>query len=76
MAVFTVMGRRGSILAVPFDLERLEVTGPPVPVVENVHTDTLFGLANFSVYGGAVEFSGGCVYKQGYMNDCTRYGGR
>jgi poly(3-hydroxybutyrate) depolymerase len=31
------------------------------------------GLSNFTVYAGAVEFSGGCVYHQGYMNDCSKY---
>ncbi|MDA2915179.1 hypothetical protein MYX77_14730, partial [Acidobacteriia bacterium AH_259_A11_L15] len=33
-----VFARAGSILAVPFDLERLEVTGSEVPVVSNVMT--------------------------------------
>jgi serine/threonine-protein kinase len=36
--------------AVPFDLERLEVTGAPVPIVEGVHTNFL-GLLNAVVAG-------------------------
>ncbi len=38
----------GSILAVPFDLERLELTGAPVPVVEEVAI-TRCGDAHFSL---------------------------
>jgi serine/threonine-protein kinase len=36
----------GTLRAVPFDLERLEVTGPPVPVLDGVVTKTS-GAANF-----------------------------
>ena len=32
-----VYGAAGTLRAVPFDLERLEVKGPPVPVVEGVN---------------------------------------
>jgi serine/threonine-protein kinase len=31
-----IFGREGFLFAVPFDVERLETTGSPVPVVENV----------------------------------------
>jgi serine/threonine-protein kinase len=33
-----IFGRAGSLLAAPFDLERLEVTGPAVPVLDGVMT--------------------------------------
>jgi serine/threonine-protein kinase len=42
-----VYARAGELLAVPFDLKRLEVTGPPVSVVEGVSTSAL-GVAQFS----------------------------
>jgi serine/threonine-protein kinase len=38
----------GDLIAVPFDLEKLEVTGSPVPVIEGVMANRL-GLAHFSV---------------------------
>lgn len=39
--------RSGTLLAVPFDLKRLEVTGPPVPLVEGVLETA--GIGQFSV---------------------------
>jgi len=44
-----VYARAGSIVAVPFDLARLEVTGPPSAVASDVSTYPDFGYANFSV---------------------------
>jgi eukaryotic-like serine/threonine-protein kinase len=44
-----VYGRANSLLAAPFDLERLAVTGPSVPVVENAFTVIDSGVAAFSV---------------------------
>ncbi len=38
----------GTLFAVPFDLERLEVTGQPVPVLEDVATAPVYGGAQFS----------------------------
>jgi Tol biopolymer transport system component len=40
--------RSATLLAVPFDLERLETTGPPVAVLEGVQ-ETAVGGGNFSV---------------------------
>jgi len=41
---------RGSVLlAVPFDLAKLEVTGSPVPVVDGVLTNPVNGTAEFAV---------------------------
>ena len=39
----------GTLLAVPFDVERLEVMGGPVPVAEGVTTGVRSGAAQFSV---------------------------
>ena len=54
-----IYGVDGTLLAVPFDLDRLEVTGEPVPVLEGVMTDP----------SGAVEFTlsadGSLVYVAG-----------
>jgi serine/threonine-protein kinase len=38
----------GTLFAVPFDLQRLDVTGQPVPVLEGVATDPVGGGAQFS----------------------------
>ena len=43
--------RAGTILAVPFDIDRLEVTGPPVPVLEEVAHVVPDGSAAFAVSG-------------------------
>ena len=43
-----VYARAGGLLAVPFDLQRLEVTGSPVSIVEGVGMDPNFGAAFFS----------------------------
>ncbi len=38
-----------TLMAVPFDLARLQVTGPPVPVLEDVPVDTVNGNSQFSI---------------------------
>jgi serine/threonine-protein kinase len=40
--------REGTLLAVPFDLERLELTGDPVPLIETVWTNPGAGTAHFT----------------------------
>jgi serine/threonine-protein kinase len=42
----------GTLFAVPFDLDRLEVTGPPVPALESVMSNSIIGGAQFSVSSG------------------------
>jgi serine/threonine-protein kinase len=37
------------ILGVPFDLDRLEVTGEPAPILEGVRTRPEFGIAHFAL---------------------------
>ena len=54
-----VYGVAGTLRAVPFDLERLEPTGTPAPVLEGVWTTPL-GAANF-----AVAANGSLVYVAG-----------
>jgi serine/threonine protein kinase/Tol biopolymer transport system component len=53
----------GELLAVPFDLEELRVTGLPVRVLENVLMEELYGVAHFSVSnnGSLVYVPGGMV---------------
>jgi dipeptidyl aminopeptidase/acylaminoacyl peptidase len=49
-----------TLFTVPFDLDRLEVTGPSVPVVENVNTGAQAGHAQFGL-----SDSGALVYLPG-----------
>jgi hypothetical protein len=42
-----VYARGGGLLAVPFDLKRLEVTGPPVPILEAVTMTSVTSAAEF-----------------------------
>jgi serine/threonine-protein kinase len=44
-----VFARDGSLLAAPFDLDRLELGGPAVTILENVMTDARTGAALFDV---------------------------
>ena len=44
-----VYGRANTLWAAPFDLERLTITGPSVPVVENLLTVDDSGCAGFNV---------------------------
>ena len=50
--------RGTSLWRVPFDVERLEVTGQPVPVPEPVHPDR-FGAAAFTFGGGTLAYRPG-----------------
>jgi serine/threonine-protein kinase len=44
-----IYSREGSLLAVPFDADRLEVTGPPAPLLEGVARETTSGAVHFAV---------------------------
>jgi len=50
----------GTLFAAPFDLDRLEVTGQPVPVLEGVTSNSASGSAQF-----AVSATGTLVYLPG-----------
>ena len=51
---------QGTLFAVPFDADRLEVTGSPAPVLEGVASNTATGAAQF-----AVSEAGTLVYIPG-----------
>ncbi len=55
-----LFARTGLLVAVPFDLDRLEVTGPPVPVLEDVFMNRSTGNAQvaFSPEGTLVYLAG------------------
>jgi serine/threonine protein kinase/Tol biopolymer transport system component len=61
-----IFGRAGNLYALPFDLERLEVTGPPVLILKGVVTSDGYGSMHMScsrdgtllyVAGGPEQFS-------------------
>ena len=55
-----VFVRGGSVFRVPFDLSRLQVTGPAVPVAERIAIDSTDGVASFDVTrDGALVFAEG-----------------
>ncbi len=43
-----VFAREGALLAAPFDLESLEFTGEPVPILDGVWTNPTYGTAHFA----------------------------
>jgi serine/threonine-protein kinase len=47
-----VFARGGEILAVPFDVDTLRVSGTPIPVIEDVLTNPAAGWAQFTASGG------------------------
>jgi serine/threonine-protein kinase len=55
-----VFVRQGLLLAAPFDLERLEVTGPATQVAEGVETDSVWAIALYDVAA-----DGSLVYLRG-----------
>jgi serine/threonine-protein kinase len=52
----------GDLLAVPFDIDNLEVIGSPVTVLQGIHMEDLHGSANF-----AISDTGTLVYVPGPM---------
>ena len=67
----------GTLLAVPFDLVRLEVTGGPVPILEGVMRSTVnTGAAHFSVSDtGSLVFVAGISVAQSTFVWVDRQGG-
>ena len=61
-----VYARAGILLAVPFDLSRLEVTGNPIPVAEGVSLSTE-GVAQFSI-----SSTGSLAYVPGGLQGAGR----
>jgi Tol biopolymer transport system component len=54
----------GTLFALPFDLQRLEVTGQPAPILEGVATNPIYGGAQFSF-----SENGNLVYLAGRGGD-------
>lgn len=61
---YIVYARRSALVAVPFDVVRLEVTGPPVTVQENVRMSKANGRGQFSI-----SDNGDLVYIEGQSDD-------
>jgi serine/threonine-protein kinase len=62
-AGYLIYARTNALLAAPFDLKRLEVTGAPVPILENVITN-LSGGAHF-----AISPNGSLAYLPGITDE-------
>ena len=45
-----MFARAGSLLAVPFSEDRLEIAGEPVPVVNDVSMESFFDHVQFAVF--------------------------
>jgi Tol biopolymer transport system component/tRNA A-37 threonylcarbamoyl transferase component Bud32 len=71
-----VYAQGGSLMAVPFDPQRLAVTGTAVPVVEGVLQSTVTGVAqySFSSTGSMVYVSGGVQSAQSRLEWVSRNG--
>jgi hypothetical protein len=64
---YLVYARAGGLLATPFDLKRLQVTGPAVLVLEGVSTGSTFGGAEF---GASAD--GSLAYVPGGLSGAGR----
>ena len=62
-----VYGRNGTLFAVPFDVDRLEVSGQPFAVVEGVMMSRNTGVANFDI-----SASGDLLYVPGKADGGAR----
>ena len=62
-----VYGSRRALMAAPFDLSQLEVTGPSAPVVEDIVSTPQFGSRHFDV-----SRTGTLVYVGGGQRDTDR----
>jgi len=63
-----IYGSRGSLFAVPFDLERLELRGTALPVLDNVANDPQSGKPQVEVSGnGTVVYRTGSSAGSGMM---------
>ncbi len=51
---YLLYGRAGNLMAVPFDADRLAVTGTPVPVLDGLLTSSSFGWAAFGATANGV----------------------
>ena len=65
-----VYAQGGSLMAVPFDPQRLTVTGAAVPVVEGVLQSTVSGAAQYSI-----SATGSLVYVPGGVQSSPKQAG-
>jgi eukaryotic-like serine/threonine-protein kinase len=56
---------RGTLFAVPFNLEKLEVRGTPIPVLEEVGYSAQFGFAQFDFAQFDFARNGTLMYRNG-----------
>jgi serine/threonine-protein kinase len=68
-----VYGQEGSVFAVPFDVKRREVTGPPVSVIEGVLRATSGSVGTGSIHF-AVSDNGTLVYVPGPITPSSASG--
>ena len=63
-AGYLVLAQRGGLFAVPFDVKGLQVTGPPVRVLDDLAMDALTGAIDFSLSrtGSLAYIPGGWSY--------------
>ena len=75
-AGYLVLAQRGGLFAVPFDLKRLQVTGPPVRVLDNVAMDASTGAIDFSLSrtGSLSYIPGGWSYADLVLGWADRKG--
>ena len=70
-----VFGRRGSLLAAPFDLERLEVTGDAIPVLAGMALESMFHQVHAAFAdNGTVAFVSGGDLSRGRLAWVDRQG--
>ena len=70
-----VFGRGGSLLAAPFDVESLELTGEAVPVLDGVALNSIFGQVQAAFSGtGTVAFVPGSDLARGRLAWVDRQG--
>jgi serine/threonine-protein kinase len=64
-----LFAREGRVFAVPFDPNRLETTGPPIPILDGVKNSLNSGVANFmvSATGTLVYVAGNASEPQGHL---------
>jgi serine/threonine protein kinase len=61
-----VYARGGTLMAVPFDLQRLAVTGPPFQVLDTVFQSPAYGTANFTLSAnGSLAYAPGVAVGAG-----------
>jgi len=61
-----LFSRSGVLYIVPFDVDKLEVKGEPVPVVEGVYSETTTGITNYIVSdNGTLAYIPGAIEGEG-----------